>query len=62
MPLLDTAMLGQEVPLPQVTKALRALWADEAGKTRASLMNFVIYSEDPTSLERNTQLLEYLHN
>ena len=57
---LDTAMLGQEVALPQVAKALHALWADEDGKTRASLMNFVIYSEDPASLPQNTQLLSEL--
>jgi len=53
----NTAILGQEVPLPQVAKALRELWADESGKTRASLMNLAIYSEDPSSLERNTTLL-----
>ena len=57
---LDTAMLGQQVPLAKVYKALRDLWADETGKTRASLMNFAIYSEDPDSLERNTNLLAAL--
>lgn len=51
-------MLGAEVPLGKVEKAVRALWADDTGgKTRASLMNFAIYSEDPASLEKNTQLL-----
>ncbi len=58
MMILDTSILGQEVPLKDVDKAVRALWADEsAGKTRASLMNFAIYSEDPLTLERNTHLL-----
>jgi glucose-6-phosphate dehydrogenase assembly protein OpcA len=54
---LNTTILGQEVPMSQVTKALHDLWADESGKTRASLMNLAIYSEDPSSLERNTTLL-----
>lgn len=50
-------MLGQQVPMAKVYKALRDLWADETGKTRASLMNFAIYSEDPASLEQNTVML-----
>ncbi len=55
---LDTTVLGQEVPLNRIDKALRELWSDEnTSKTRASLMNFAIYSEDAASLERNTQLL-----
>ena len=58
MPTIDTSVLGQEVPLNRVDQALRELWSDEdTSKTRASLMNFAIYSEDPASLERNTQLL-----
>lgn len=50
-------MLGQKVPIAKVYKALRDLWAGETGKTRASLMNFAIYSEDPDSLEANTLML-----
>ena len=57
-PNLDTAVLGQEVPLNRVDQALRELWSDEdTSKTRASLMNVAIYSEDANSLERNTRLL-----
>ena len=57
---LNSAILGQEVPIANVTKALRDLWSDETGKTRASLINFAIYSEDATSLERNTESLARL--
>ncbi len=57
---VNTAILGQEVPIAKVQKALRDLWADESGKTRASLMNFAIYSEDPASLGQNTTLLAAL--
>ncbi len=51
------AILGQEVPLGRVDKALKELWGADAARTRASLMNIAVYSEDPDSLERNTQLL-----
>ncbi len=55
---IDTTVLGQEVPLNRIDKALRELWSDDdTSKTRASLMNVAIYSEDATSLERNTRLL-----
>lgn len=60
MPAFNTAILGQQVPIAKVASALRELWADESVKTRASLMNFAVYSEDPSSLERNTGLLGQL--
>ncbi|MEI6534640.1 MAG: glucose-6-phosphate dehydrogenase assembly protein OpcA [Verrucomicrobiaceae bacterium] len=52
------AILGQEVPLGQVDMALKELWGKDEARTRASLMNFAIYSEDPSSIEANTKLLE----
>lgn len=54
---LNTAILGQEVALSRVDKALKELWGVDEARTKASLMNFAIYSEDPASLEANTQLL-----
>lgn len=51
-------ILGQEVPLSQVDKALKDLWGKDEARTRASLMNFAIYSEDPGSVGANTRLLE----
>lgn len=54
---LNTAILGQEVALGRVDKALKELWGKDEARTKASLMNFAIYSEDPASLEANTQLL-----
>ena len=59
-PALNTSVLGQEVPVARVVSALRELWSDESAKMRASLMNFAIYSEDPSSLEHNTLLLSEL--
>lgn len=54
---LDTTMLGQEVPLGRVDKALKELWGKDEARTKASLMNFAIYSEDSASLDANTRLL-----
>lgn len=51
------AILGQEVPLGRVDKALKELWGADNARTKASLMNFAIYSEDPSTLETNTSLL-----
>jgi glucose-6-phosphate dehydrogenase assembly protein OpcA len=55
---LDTSTLGQEVPLGRVDKALKELWGQDEARTKASLMNFAIYSEDPESLDDNTRRLE----
>jgi glucose-6-phosphate dehydrogenase assembly protein OpcA len=49
--------LGTEVPLSQVEKGLKQLFASDQAVTRASLMNFVIYSEQPDSLTKNTAIL-----
>lgn len=55
---VDTSALGQEVPLGRVDKALKELWGQDDARTKASLMNFAIYSEDPASVDDNTKRLE----
>jgi glucose-6-phosphate dehydrogenase assembly protein OpcA len=50
--------LGLEVPLPKIDRALKQLWEADNAKTRASLINFAIYSEDAASIERNNELLD----
>jgi glucose-6-phosphate dehydrogenase assembly protein OpcA len=58
MSLIATQVLGQEVPLHRVNATVRELWqAESTSKTRASLMNFVIYSEDDQALDTNTHAL-----
>lgn len=59
MPLSEETLsrLGTEVPLPKIDRALKDLWAGDEAKTRASLINFVIYSEAPESLILNLDLL-----
>ncbi len=51
------ARLGSEVPLGKIDSELTKLWDDDA-KTRASLLNFAIYSEDPNSVEANVERLD----
>lgn len=48
---------GEEVPLRDIDLRLRQLWESNEAMTRASLMNFAIYSECPHSLGRNTDLI-----
>lgn len=55
---VDTSALGQEVPLGRVDKALKELWGQDEARTKASLMNFAVYSEDPGSVDENTKRLE----
>lgn len=50
--------LGQETPVSAIASSLRALWASNEALTKASLINFAVYSEQPGSLERNTALIE----
>ncbi|MCB1226077.1 MAG: glucose-6-phosphate dehydrogenase assembly protein OpcA [Verrucomicrobiales bacterium] len=55
---IDLSRLGMEVPLPRIDHALKELWEQDRAKTRASLVNFAIYTEDPCSLARNMEMLE----
>ncbi len=52
--------LGAEVALPKIDRALKDLWADDETKTRASLINFAIYSEDPDALQANVERLDQI--
>jgi len=54
----ETYPLGLPVELGEIDKELKKLWAQSEGAmTRASLMNLAVYSEEPGSLEKNTQLI-----
>jgi len=54
----DLARLGLEVPLSRVDKALAELWESDSAKTRASLINFALYTENAADLARHMELLE----
>ena len=52
--------LGQPTPIPDITKNLRALWDADQAKSRAALMNLVIYAEDGTSFEEMAADAEHI--
>ena len=52
--------LGEEVPLPEIDRRLKALWDDSEARTRASLMNLAICSERPDALAENTEIVREL--
>ena len=54
----QTYSLGQPVAINEIGGALKKLWQEgEGAMTRASLVNLAVYSEQPGSLEKNTQLM-----
>jgi glucose-6-phosphate dehydrogenase assembly protein OpcA len=57
-PVTETYSLGVPVAISRIDQELKKLWQDSAGAmTRASLMNLAVYSEEPGSLQSNTQLI-----
>jgi glucose-6-phosphate dehydrogenase assembly protein OpcA len=54
----ETYSLGAPVEIGKIEKELKKLWQESEGAmTRASLMNLAAYSEQPGSLNNNTQLM-----
>src|SRR5437879_2323575 len=54
----ETYSLGAPVEIGKIEKELKKLWQQSEGAmTRASLMNLAAYSEQPGSLNNNTQLM-----
>lgn len=50
--------IGMPVQIGKIEPELKRLWAEGGEKmTRASLINLAVYSEEPGSLERNTQIV-----
>jgi glucose-6-phosphate dehydrogenase assembly protein OpcA len=57
-PVAETYSLGASVELGKIDRELKKLWEQgEGAMTRASLVNLAVYSEQPGSLEKNTQLI-----
>ncbi len=56
-PDIPSADLGNEVPLAGLGMHLKQLWQSNEAKTKASLMNFAIYSEEVASLAENTAVI-----
>jgi glucose-6-phosphate dehydrogenase assembly protein OpcA len=54
----ETYSFGVPVEIDSIDRELKKLWEEGEGATaRASLVNLAVYSEEPDSLERNTQLI-----
>jgi glucose-6-phosphate dehydrogenase assembly protein OpcA len=54
----ETYSLGVPVEIGKIEQELKKLWQEgEGAMTRASLMNLAVYSEEPGSLNNNTQLM-----
>ena len=54
----ESISLGLPVAIDRIDRELKKLWSEgEGAMTRASMMNLAVYSEEPDSLTRNTQLL-----
>jgi glucose-6-phosphate dehydrogenase assembly protein OpcA len=54
----ETYSLGLPVEVGKIDQELKKLWEQsEDAMTRASLVNLAVYSEEPDSLEKNTQLI-----
>ena len=49
--------LGLEVPVSAIDKELRKLWEQDEARTNASLMNLVVYSEQPGALLENSAII-----
>src|SRR5438093_7291855 len=54
----ETYSLGVPAQISRIDQELKKLWQEgEGAMTRASLMNLAVYSEEPGSLNSNTQLM-----
>jgi len=54
----ETSGPGIQVEIGKIDRELKKLWAEGGGtKTRASLMNLAVYSEEPGSLPQNTKII-----
>jgi glucose-6-phosphate dehydrogenase assembly protein OpcA len=57
-PVVESYSLGIPVEVGDIDSELKKLWAESAeSMTRASLVNLAVYSQDPDSLQKNTQLI-----
>ncbi|MBL9133461.1 MAG: glucose-6-phosphate dehydrogenase assembly protein OpcA [Verrucomicrobiaceae bacterium] len=56
----DLDRLGIETPIARIDRALKDLWSDDEAKTRASLINLAIYTEDSAILAADNDLLDHV--
>jgi len=56
----DLDRLGLETPIARIDRALKQLWEGDEAKTRASLINLAIYTEDGCQLMADNELLDHV--
>lgn len=56
----DLDLLGLETPISRIDRALKQLWEGDEAKTRASLINFAIYTEDGGELLADNSILDHV--
>jgi hypothetical protein len=56
----DLGRLGLETPIARIDRALKLLWEGDEAKTRASLINLAIYTEDSARADRDNDLLDHV--
>lgn len=54
----DLGRLGLETPISRIDRELKKLWESDEAKTRASLINLAIYTEDSSFLAADNDLLD----
>lgn len=52
--------LGLETPISRIDRALKQLWEGDEAKTRASITNLAIYTEDSCQLMADNELLDHV--
>ena len=56
----DLDRLGLETPISRIDSALKQLWDGDEAKTRASITNLAIYTEDRCQLMADNELLDHV--
>lgn len=54
----DLGRLGLETPITRIDRALKEFWTEDEAKTRASLINLAIYTEDSSILVADNDILD----
>ena len=57
---ISTEGLGMPVEIAAIDGELRKLWEADEASTNASLMNFLVYTEDPHELTANSKMIQEL--
>ncbi len=57
---ISTEGLGVPVKVGEIDRELKKLWEADDASTNASLMNFLVYTEDPAELSKNSETIQEL--